>query len=203
MKRSTTALAAVLVLTSALASAQVKQGGNQAAFNLGLANPLSNDNVDGDSEGFGSVGPSFGFSFLHQIRKQLSLGGDFNYKSLGTEDVSTGRGPLEIKSSAWTMLAIGRIDLMPDNNLRPYGLLGIGIGGVKSDRDYSQSPRFDADRTSTGAAFALGAGVDFDINAAWLAGAEMRYSVINTDPGEVGTSSVSNLDFLLKVGYKF
>ncbi|MFI5349801.1 MAG: outer membrane beta-barrel protein [Elusimicrobiota bacterium] len=203
MKRSTTALAAMLVMISTLANAQVKQGGNQAAVYLGLANPLSNDSMNGDTAGFGNVGPSFGFNFLHQIRNHLSLGGDFNYKSLGTEDVSTGHGPLEIKSSAWTLLAIGRADLLPDNNIRPYGLVGLGVGGVKSERDYSQSPRFNAERTSAGVAIALGAGVDYDFNANWLAGAELRYSLINTDVDEIGTGSVSNLDALLKVGYKF
>jgi opacity protein-like surface antigen len=140
---------------------------------------------------------------LYQLQQYVSIGGDFNYKFLGTRDGATGHGPFEVKSSAWTLLAIARGDLMPDSNLRPYGLLGLGVGGVKRKTEFSASPGLDSSRTSSGPAFALGAGVDYDIDAAWLAGAELRYNVIKTEESEIGASSVGTLDILLKVGYKF
>ena len=37
----------------------------------------------------------------------------------------------------------------------------------------------------------------------WLAGAELRYNIIGTNESEIGAGSVSTLDILLKVGYKF
>ena len=203
MKRSLAAFVAGLLLIATHAGAQVNQGSQQASINLGLASPLSNDTVDGETERFGKVGPAIGFGYLYQFQRQIALGADFNYKSLGTEDINTGRGSAEVKSSAWTMLAIARGDLMPDNNLRPYGLLGLGVGGVKRSVEYSANTRFNSDRTSSGIAFAFGGGADFDINASWLAGAELRYNIINTSENDIGASSVSTLDILFKVGYKF
>jgi len=197
------AFVAGLLMISTHANAQVKEGTQQAAFTLGLANPLSNDDVDGQGETFGALGPAFGFNYLYQFQRYLSIGGDFNYKSLGHRDFSTGHGPTELRSSAWTLLAIGRADLLPDNNIRPYGLLGLGVGGVRRSTDYSARPDLDSSRTSSGPAIALGGGVDYDINAAWLAGAELRYNYIHTSHDEIGADSVSTLDFLVKLGYKF
>ena len=190
-----------LLLISTHATAQVSPGTQQVGITLGLANPLSNLNVGGDSERFGEVGPAFGFNYLYQIRRQLSLGGDFNYKSFSANNASTGRyGQVNINPSAWTLLAIGRCDLLPDNNVRPYGLLGLGVGGARREVNY---PGGSLSETSNGIAFALGAGLDYDINASWLAGAELRYSFIDTSYNEIGTDRVSSFDILFKAGYKF
>ena len=203
MKLLTAAFVAGLLLISTHANAQVTPGKQQAAISLGLANPLTNDRVDGQDETFGELGPAFGFNYLYQFQRYLSLGGDFNFKRLGSKDITTGHGPAEIKSTAWTLLAIGRADLMPDNNVRPYGLMGLGIGGLKREADYSQRPDLDSSQNSNGIAFALGAGVDVDINAVWLAGAELRYNIMSASESEVGASSASTLDLLFKVGCKF
>ena len=203
MKLLTMTFLGGLLLMSTQANAQVKPRTQQATIMLGLANPLSNDTVYDRNETFGSLGPAFGFNYLYQLQRYLSLGGDFNYKSLGDKDFATGHGPTEIKSSAWTLLAIGRADLLPENNIRPYGLLGLGIGGIRREVDFSGHPEFNSSQTSTGLAFALAGGVDYDFNDAWLAGAELRYNIINTNSGEIGTGHVSTLDILLKVGYKF
>jgi opacity protein-like surface antigen len=203
MKLLTAAFMAGLLLISTHANAQVKPGDQRAAITLGLANPLSNDNVNDESETFGGLGPAFGFNYLYQFQRYLSFGGDFNYKSLGDNDFTTGHGPTEIQSSAWTLLAIGRADLLPDNNIRPYGLLGLGVGEVKRDVDFSQRPDLNSSQTSSGLAFALAGGVDYDINDAWLAGAELRYNIISTSESEIGAGHVSTLDLLFKLGYKF
>lgn len=203
MKLLTAALMAGLALISTEANAQVTPGTQQGAITLGMTSPRSRDSVDGENERFGETGAGFGFNYLYQFQRYFSLGGDFNYKRFGTRDVVTGHGPAEIKSSGWTLLAIGRGDLMPDNNLRPYGLLGVGAGGVRREVDYDANSRFNSSRSSSGIAFALGGGADYDINASWLAGAELRYNIISTSEREIGVSSVSTLDLLLKVGYKF
>jgi len=203
MKILTAALVIGLLLISTHVNAQVTPGKQQAAITLGLANPVSNDSVDDQTETFGELGPAFGFTYLYQLQRYLSIGGDFNYKYLRTRDAMTGHGPVEIKSSAWTLLAIARGDLLPDNNIRPYGLLGVGVGGVRRSTEYGASPGRDSSRTSSGPALALGGGVDYDINAVWLAGAELRYNVIRTSDDEIGTDKVSTLDILLKLGYKF
>jgi opacity protein-like surface antigen len=203
MKLWTAAFVAGLLLISTHANAQVTPGKQQAAISLGWSNPLSHDSVDSQDEAFGEFGPAFGFNYLYQVQRYLSLGGDFNFKRLGGKDITTGHGPAEIKSTAWTLLAIGRADLMPDNDVRPYGLMGLGIGGLKREVEFSQRPDLDSSQNSTGVAFALGAGVDVDINAAWLAGAELRYNIIGTRESDIGSGSVSTLDILFKVGYKF
>ena len=203
MKILTAALVIGLLLISTHVNAQVTPGKQQAAITLGLANPVSNDSVDDQTETFGELGPAFGFTYLYQFQRYLSIGGDFNYKYLRTKDATTGHGPVEIRSSAWTLLAIARGDLLPDNNIRPYGLLGLGVGGVRRSKEYSTSPGLDSSRTSSGPTIALGGGVDYDIDAVWLAGAELRYNIIRTSEGEIGATSVGTLDILVKVGYKF
>ena len=203
MKLPSAALMAGLLLISTHANAKVEPGTEQVAITLGLANPVGNDSVDGEREAFGKPGPAFGFNCLLQLQKYLSLGGDFNYKGLGSKDAATGHGPVEIKSSAWTLLAIGRGDLMPDYNIRPYGLLGLGVGGVARALDFSQNPGLNSSQTSGGFAFALGGGVDYDISDAWLAGAELRYNHISTSQGKIGAGSVSAFDILFIAGVKF
>jgi len=190
-------------MISGRANAAVKDGGQQVALTLGMADPLGSDVVDNQSARFGTLGPAVGASYLYRLEKHAAIGADFNYKFLGTKDIATGDGPVEIKSRAWTLLAIGRADLLPDADIRPYGFLGLGAGGIKRSVDFSQSPRFTASQSSYGVALALGAGVDYDINPDWVAGAELRYSFIKTGNNEVGASHVSTIDLLLKVGYKF
>jgi len=203
MKPTTATLLTGLLLITMSANAEIKPGTHQVGISVGAANPLSYHAVDGERAEFGSVGPTLGFSYLYQVRPTLSLGADLNFKRLGDKDLRTGQGPVTVESSAWTLLAIGRGDILPDSDLRPYGLLGLGLGGVKREIRYSASPRLDRDQTSGGFAAAVGAGLDFDISASWLAGAELRWNYINTEASEVGTGSVRTLDLQFKAGYKF
>lgn len=203
MKLSTATFLTGLLLIAMTAKAEVKPGTHQVGVSLGASNPLSSENLDGERTEFGSVGPTLGFSYLYQLRPNWSVGGDLNFKRLGDKNIRTGHGPAEIASSAWTLMAVGRGDIAPDSDIRPYGLLGLGLGGVKREVRYDFSPRFDRDQTSGGLAFALAGGVDFDINASWLAGAELRYNYIKTRETEVGADSVRTLDLNFKVGYKF
>lgn len=203
MKRTSMSLAAGLLLMATGARAQIKPGMQQAGLSLGGAKPLSSDTVDGERFTFGESGPALGLNYLYQVHQYVSVGADLNIKSLGDKDVFTGRGPASIKSSAWTLLAVARGDLLPDENVRPYALLGLGVGGVKRQVRYSQSPRFDSDHRSSGLAFALAGGADFDITPSWLAGAELRYNFIGTDENQIGADSVKTLDLMFKVGYKF
>jgi opacity protein-like surface antigen len=203
MKLFTAVLIAGALLISSRANAQVTPGTQQAAFDLGLANPLSNESLYGPNEAFGQPGPAFGFSYLYQLKSHLAFGGDLNFKSLGSRNFNTPYGPVDFHSSAATLLAVARGDLLPDNNVRPYGLVGLGIGRVRREADFYQNPGFGTVETSGGLAFALGGGVDYDFNKAWLAGAELRYTIIGTNPSYVGSNSVSTLDILFKVGYKF
>ena len=203
MKSLNAALISALLLTATLANAAIKQGTQRIGVDLGLANPLTNDTVDGQDEPFGALGPAIGLNYLYQLKPNLSIGGDLNYKILGHHDDTTGHGPVEVKSSAWTMLAIGRLDVLPEQNLRPYGLVGLGIGGVSRSVEFAQRPDLNSDRSSTGLAFAMGVGLDYDINPSWVVGGELRYNIIGTDETQVGTGHVSTFDFLAKVGYKF
>jgi opacity protein-like surface antigen len=203
MKRLTAALVAVLSLLSTHARAEVKPGTQQAAIAVGLANPLSNNSVDDQTETFGKLGPALGLGYLYQLHEYIGIGGDFSYKSLGTRDAVTGHGPVSVQSSAWTLLAVARGDALPDNDIRPYGLMGLGVGGIRRAVDFSQRPDLNSSRNTNGPAFALGVGADYDISDAWLAGAELRYNVIGTSHDEIGASRVSTLDILFKFGCKF
>ena len=203
MRPINAALLAGLLFVSSQANAQIKVGTSQAGLDLGLANPLSNTDLgNGDSGRFGHTGPAFGFNYLYQFQPIFSFGGDYNYKFLGSRDYPAPYGGVTVRTSAWTLLAVGRADLMPDNKVRPYGLVGLGLGGASRSLNFARSG-FNSDNTSVGVAFALGGGVDYDVNDDWLVGAELRYSIINTSRSDVGTDSVSSLDLLFKVGYKF
>ena len=195
-------LAAVPLLATG-ARAQIKTGTQQASLALGVANPVSDEIVDGQDTEFGQTGATLGLGYLYQIRRNLSIGGDINIKALGDKDIVTKHGPATIKSSAWTSLAIARGDLAPDSRIRPYGLIGLGIGGAKRETTFVNRPDLNNEQTSTGFAFAMGVGVDYDINASWLAGAEVRYNIIGTDEGAIGADNVRTLDMLFKAGYKF
>lgn len=199
----TTAIMTGLMLMTVNAKAGITPGTNTVALTLGAANPLSYTDVDGDRTEFGQTGPTLGFSFLHQLRPNFAVGADLSFKRLGEKDFRTGQGPASVESSAWTMLAIGRGDFLPASDLRPYVMAGLGFGGVKREVRYPFNPRFDRDTRSGGLALALGAGVDFDITTAIVAGAEMRWNYIDTSYNQVGTNSVRTLDLNFKVGYKF
>ncbi len=203
MKLLTAALMAALLSLSTQAKAEVKTGTQQVSLDMGFANPLGNDTVFDQTRTFGSPGPEIGLQYRYQIQNNLSFGGDLSIASLGTNDFNTGKGPVEVKSAAWTLLAIGRMDLLPENDIRPYGLLGLGFGGVRRSTSFSQNPALSSTESSGGGALALGGGVDFDVNKAWLVGGELRYTYINTSLSQVGASSSRTLDFLLKIGYKF
>lgn len=192
-----------LMLLSMSANASITPGTQQVAVSVGASNPLGHHDFDGTRSEFGSTGPNLGFSYLYQFAPILGVGADLNFKRLGDKDFRNGRGYGEVESSAWTLLAIGRGDLMPESDIRPYGLLGLGLGGVKREIRYAAVSGFDRDQSSAGLALALAGGVDFDINANVVAGAELRWNYINTSYNEVGTSSVRTLDLNFKVGYKF
>lgn len=191
-----------LLAISLSARAETRPGDHRVSLSLGAANAVSYNTVDGDREEFGDVGPALGLGYLYQLRPHWSFGGDLSLKSLGDKEFNTGRGPGEIESSAWTLLAVGRGDLLPEGDIRPYGLLGFGLGRVKREIDFDDS-RYDRYHTSGGLAMALAAGVDLDIDESWLAGAELRYDLIDTDQDEIGASSVRIIDMMFKVGYKF
>jgi opacity protein-like surface antigen len=202
MKRSTAMFVSCLLLSSLSAHAAIKPGTHQIGLQLGAASPLSNNTIDGEYVRFGKTGPAIGANYLFQYAPNLSLGGDLNLKALGERSIRTGHGTGQVDSSAWTLLAIARGDLLPDGDIRPYALLGAGLGGAKREVRFGD-PRFDRDQSSSGLAFAIAGGADLDINEKWVAGAELRYNYIRTSYSEIGTDSVRTLDLLFKVGYKF
>jgi opacity protein-like surface antigen len=203
MKLKNAVLLAGLLFVSSQAKAQTKVGTHQLGLELGVANPISNTDLgNGDVETFGETGPAVGIDYLYQFHPNFSVGADFNNKFQGTENYSHPHGGAAVTSSVWTMLAIGRFDLLPESRIRPYAMAGAGFGGARRSVVYA-NPAFNSENTSMGPAFAMGAGADFDINGDWVVGGELRYTVVGTDENAVGTGHVSTFDFLAKVGYKF
>jgi len=203
MKLMTATIMTSLMLMTTTAKAVITPGTSQVSLSLGASNPLSYNDVDGQRMEFGQTGPSLGFQALYQFLPNLAVGADLNFKRLGDRDFRTGRGPVQVESSAWTMLAVGRGDFLPASDLRPYVMMGLGLGGVKREVRYAFTPAFDRDTRSGGVALALGSGIDFDISPSIVAGAELRWNYIDTDYSQVGTNSVRTLDLNFKVGYKF
>jgi opacity protein-like surface antigen len=204
MKPINAALLAVLLFVSTRANAQLRPGTQQLGLDLGVVDPLSSSQLgNGVSQRLGTAGPAFGFDYLYQALPNFSMGGDFNYKFEGTNSYSQPYGGASVTSSLWTALVVGRVDPLPQSRLRPYALAGVGFGGASRSLTFAGAPAYNATRTSVGPAFALGGGMDYDLNDVWLVGAELRYGIIDTSVNDVGVSSLSTLDFLLKVACKF
>jgi opacity protein-like surface antigen len=204
MKPMNAALLAALLFVSTRANAQLRPGAQQLGLDLGVVDPLSSAQIGNNvSQPLGEAGPAFGFDYLYQALPNFSFGGDFNYKFQGTNDYSQPYGGASVKSSVWTALLVGRVDPLPQSRLRPYALAGFGFGGANRSLTFAAAPAYNSSRTSNGPAFALGGGMDYDLNDVWLVGGELRYSIIDTSVNDVGASSLSTLDFLFKVACKF
>ena len=197
------ALVAGLLVISNQAYAQVKEGSQQVGMHLGFSSPLGKGEDTGFSEKIGKMGPAFGFNYLYQYHKNVGLGGEFAYKAWGTNTVTATGNSVDLKSSAYSFLALAKGQLMPDEKLRPYGLFGLGFGSLSHKA--SAAGWTGVSKSKTGVAFAIGGGADYDINDMWSAGAELRYSLLGTKITD-DTYTVKNgnsFDFLFNLGYKF
>lgn len=195
MRMLCSALVAGLLFISNQAFAQVKEGSQTAGFSLGFGIPMTKIAAGASEEKSGKMGLAIGFGYDYQIHKNFSVGGDFNYKAYGKNSVTGG----DLKTKAWTLLAMAKGYYMPEEKFRPYGLLGLGMNGIKAE--YTGTGGFAGN--SSGFAFVLGGGADYDINDQFLAGGELRYDILGADKNKVGKSTYNGLDFLLHVGYKF
>ncbi|MEK7657216.1 MAG: outer membrane beta-barrel protein [Elusimicrobiota bacterium] len=199
------ALVAGLLFISNQAYAQVKEGSHQGRFQLGLAMPLTKIEVgsSGQTEKVGKMGPAFGFGYDYQYNKNVSIGGEWSYKAFGKNDFSVSGAGVTTNLKAWTLLATAKGQLMPDEKLRPYGLFGLGLNGLSLKVDVPTSPTNNSNNSTTGVAFALGGGADYDINDQWLAGGELRWNYLGTSKAKMGASNVTSFDILFNLGYKF
>ncbi|MEK7743408.1 MAG: porin family protein [Elusimicrobiota bacterium] len=199
------ALVAGLLFISNQAFAQVKEGSHQGKFQLGMTMPLTKVEVgnSGETEKSGKIGPAFGFGYDYQYNKNFSFGGEWSYKAWAKNSFTINGTGVTITPKGWTLLATAKGQLMPDEKLRPYGLFGLGFNGLSAKVDVPTSPSNNSSESTTGVAFALGGGADYDINDQWLAGGELRWNYQGTSKAKMGTSNYTSFDFLFNLGYKF
>jgi opacity protein-like surface antigen len=199
MKSFGVLMAAALLSLAVCANAQVKQGSQEAGVNVGLAVPLSNTTLGGSipSTTLGAVGPMFGFNYDYMALSNVSVGGDFSYRSFGGDSVG---GGANLSGDDWTLMVTGKYQFLPNNQLRPYGLLGLGLGNEYA----SVSGRFGGSASGTGFAYAIGGGVEYDLNSQWSVGAELRWSGISASlSNSVGSQTMDSLDLVVSGHYKF
>jgi outer membrane protein W len=195
MKIFGTMLAAGLLLSAGIASAQVKQGQQLFGVDAGLALPMSD--LNNSSNKVGDAGPALGFTYDYMALKNLSIGGDFSYKDYGTDNVGFGG----FSANVWTLVATGKFQLMPENKLRPYGLLGLGVG--HATQSFTALNGNEQTNGGTGFAYVLGVGGDYDINSQWAVGGEMRWTGLSATIGNaVNSQGFNSLDFLLTARFK-
>jgi opacity protein-like surface antigen len=197
-------LAAAALLLAAGASAQVKQGSSEVGVDVGLTVPTSDTTLGNNipSTTLGSASGAFGVSYDYMAAKNVSVGGDFQYRNFANETVTNFHGGYNGTLSAddWTLLATGKYQFMPDNRIRPYALLGLGFG--HADLTFN-APFYGATAGGTGFAYAFGAGAECDVNSQWAVGAELRWSGLVTNMNDgVGNQSVNSLDFLVSGRFK-
>ena len=201
MKRLGMMLSAALLFSAVRANAQVKQGSQEAGADVGLGIPMSDTTLGGDipSTTLGALGAAFGVNYDYMVLKNVSVGGDFGYRNFGNDTVSFHGNGGTLSAYDWTMLATGKFQLMPDNQIRPYGLLGLGFG----HGGLTLTGPNGGTGNGTGFAYAFGAGAEGDLNSQWAVGAELRWTGLSAGMNNaLGTQNFNSLDFLVSVHFK-
>jgi opacity protein-like surface antigen len=195
-------VAAALLFSAVSANAQIKQGQQEAGINIGAAIPMSDTTLGANvpSTTNGTTGLGIGANYDYMIMKNISVGGDFQYRDFGNKSLSG--GTLENVDN-WTLMVTGKYQFMPDNQIRPYGLLGLGFGG-ESEKGVPTGGGGGISGNGTGFAYAIGVGAEYDINAMWAAGVELRWSGLSaSESGGIGSQGSNSLDILVSGHYKF
>ena len=138
----------------------------------GGATRFSNEDNRGDR--YGAVGLAASVSTLYDVNDYLAVGMD--YMMLHPQHKTRGTGASERHYHgmyAHDISLAGKLTLNPWNNLRIYSPMGVGMMNARMKTVIDGS---DDNKNKWGAAFYIGAGLQYDVADWMFAGLEYRYT---------------------------
>ena len=223
-------LARALLLLPALAgpaAAQSVAHTQQVAFRLGTAAPLSRysqvPGMDvplpqyyGADAKVGNPGFSFGGQYLYNIKDTIGLGLDFEYGAPQAKIFDVVSYRYISKPEDLKLLAVGKYSWLPEYRVRPFGLVGVGVGKFWLKQTQGTAPgqirivngRPDTstltlvNNSSTGLAWAFGAGADADLTERWVLTFDLRWSQISISRSRFWGDKYQAMNASLQLGYR-
>ncbi len=162
-------------------------------------------NKDNRDERYGSVGLAASLSALYDVNDYLAVGMD--YMMLHPHSKTRGTGAQERHYHgmyAHDISLAGKLTLNPWGNFRIYSPMGVGMMNARMKTVINNA---DDNRNKWGAAFYIGAGMQYDVTDWMFAGLEYRYTYawIN-DKNLTNQHKDRDLQFhtvLLRMGVRF
>ena len=162
-------------------------------------------NKDNQGNRYGAAGLVGGISALRNVNDYLALGVDYTMFHPGSK--THGSGVTEVRYDgmyAHDISLAGKLTLNPWDNFRVYLPMGVGMMNARM-RTKASGLRTDEDKW--GAAFYVGAGMQYDVTCWMFAGVEYRYTYgFISDKDLTPLHKDDNLQFhslMLRVGMRF
>jgi opacity protein-like surface antigen len=197
---------------AAPAQAQVKAGSQVLSLQAGTALPLTryyNPDVM-----VGNQGAAIGARYLYNWKPAVAFGLDLIYDAFKEKPMGSDIYGVTSNPKLFQALVIGKYTFLPEFKWRPYALAGLGLGVFslrKTETPLPGQARLDGSTdtrtvvagSSTGLAFAIGAGYDVDITRRLVAALDLRWSQTSIDKRKFYGDKFQSFDAGLLLGYKF
>ncbi|HVE12295.1 MAG TPA: outer membrane beta-barrel protein [Elusimicrobiota bacterium] len=203
--------AAVGLILSALgagpACAAVAKGDSAVSLGLGAGMPVSDldlSAIGGGSQSPGEAGLAVDGRYLYQAGQHLAVGGELGRMGFPDRTFVGPRLAGTVHSELVTLQALARYLFLPDKDISPYLIGGLGVNRFSAKVRETFDPgdvRLDSD--SHGAVFSAGAGVEAAVAKSAFVGAELRWFLATIDSGDFGTGTLHALNIGARAGYRF
>lgn len=135
----------------------------------------------------GALGPGFGLEYLHRVNTHISVGGEIDQLTRGTNESALFLNGVNtaVSGSVLAILAIARLDLMPENtSIHPYIMGGLGLAEASLHAEGTPQTGFAwknggsdtrtlIDESHEAMGLTIRAGADFPVNESLSLGAEV------------------------------
>jgi opacity protein-like surface antigen len=198
-------LAVVLVGGVVTAKAGLRPDSSIFTIYAGAAFPLDDDN-NYTEETMGEAGPMLGLQYLACMGKYFAFGLDATGSLFGKKEFTDGLDEISLQPAAGTLMAVGRITLVPSWFIRPYALAGVGGNLFKAKLESTTGGVTTTllDESSGGLVYAFGAGAEIDLGSYLLIGVEGRWYRLSIDKDKFGGLDHYTLaTAAAKIGFKF
>lgn len=201
------ALAGAGPVSGQTADSGTPRGDSLISMGLGLGVPVSNLDLGrfgGVGQSPGGAGFTAGPQYLYEVTPNWGLGGELLFTDFTDKAFVLPRFGATIGSTLLTMQGVARYLFTPRRTLSPYVLGALGLNRFSARIHETQDPTdVLLDTDSTGVALALGAGLQAELTERLVGGGEARWSFNTLDSGKFGSSSMSALQFLARLGWRF
>lgn len=217
----------LLPVLAGSAAAESVAGTHLLAVRWGAAVPLTRDTnevgiVDSPSGAtryypadakVGSPGFDFGAQYLYNLRPSFALGLDFDYNATQARAYDVISYRYDSRPRDLKLLAVGKYSWLPEYRLRPFALAGAGFGRFWFKQTQGTAPgqvRPDGSTTtetlmnnsSTGFAWAFGAGADADLTERLVLTLDLRWSQLAISRSRFFGDKYQGMNASLQFGYR-